>query len=355
MSVWQYIRFLLAPLALVYFAIIWLRNRLYQWKIFRSTEFDFPVISVGNLSVGGTGKTPHVEYLIKLLANHYSLATLSRGYRRKTSGYILASPQHHAEHLGDEPALIKKKYPQIAVAVAEDRVLAMPQLLTEAPATQVVLLDDAFQHRTVVPGLSILLTTFQKPFYNDYILPLGSLREYRSAYRRADFIVVTKCPLDLTNEQRQEFIENIKPQKGQHVVFSYLEYDSPYYILDGRQRLNWTAEQDVYLFTGIASSGVIEAYVKPKVNRLFTKHYSDHHYFDKFDIEHITDAFNNIESQNKILLTTEKDVTRLFVHSERIVKRKLPIFVLPVKVAFFEQDKVFFDGEIMQYLQSVIK
>ncbi len=353
-SVWNLVKYVLAPFALIYFVVIWVRNKLYDIGLFRTITFDLPVIAVGNLSVGGTGKTPHIEYLIRLLQPHYKLATLSRGYKRKTSGYLLARPEHHADHLGDEPSLLFKKYPGVAVAVAEDRTLAMPQLLTDRPGTQVTLLDDAFQRRDIGASMTILLTTYHEPYYNDRILPIGSLREYRSAAKRADIIVVTKCPPNLSNTKRKEMEAAIDPGPHQKVLFSYLQYAAPYHIAHPATKLMLEKDLNIYAFCGIANTTALEEYIRPQVQDLYVKKYPDHHYYDRYDLEFVIEAFKNLDRPKKVLLTTEKDVTRLFKHKEVVMQRSLPIFVLPVRVEFFPQDKAFFDREILDYLERVL-
>lgn len=189
-----FLKIILAPFTLLYQSITSIRNKLYDSGKWHSATFNLPVINVGNLNVGGSGKTPHIEYIIALLRSQYKIATLSRGYGRKTKGFLIASESSSVTEIGDEPAQIKDKFPDIIVSVGEDRLLAIPQLLRKYPDTDVILLDDAFQHRSVRPGLNILLTTFDKPFYEDHVLPLGRLRESPQGYKRADIIIVTKCP-----------------------------------------------------------------------------------------------------------------------------------------------------------------
>lgn len=320
----------------------------------KSVKFHFPVISVGNLSVGGTGKTPHIEYLIRNLASEYKLAVLSRGYKRKTSGYKLVRPMSTADETGDEASLIKSKYPFVNVAVAEARIYGIPQLLGDAPDTQVLLLDDAFQHRSVTPAINILLTRYNKPYTRDYILPMGSLREFRSSAQRADFIVVSKCPQTLTKEDRENFKTEISPNKNQLLLFSYLKYGRAYNLIDSSQKIALSEPDAVYLFTGIAQLDELMAYLKAESKEVFNIEYPDHHNFDTYDMSNIRTAFNNIERKNKVLLTTEKDVVRLIPHRRWIEENKLPIYVLPVEVDFFPEDKALLNRELNQYLEKVI-
>ncbi|MFY8021281.1 MAG: tetraacyldisaccharide 4'-kinase, partial [Bacteroidia bacterium] len=227
------LRFILFPLSILFYGIIKCRNFLYDSKIFGEHSFDIPTLSVGNLSFGGTGKTPHIEYLIRLLSPVAKPAVLSRGYRRKSTGYVFAQADTEAYLIGDEPKQIKSKFPLTPVAVSENRVLGIPNLLYDAPETNVVLLDDCFQHRAVKPGLNILLTEYRKPFYEDYLAPGGTLREYRSAYKRADLIVVSKSPENLKPNMKQEMIQKINPFPHQRVFFSYLQYGEIYHWKNG--------------------------------------------------------------------------------------------------------------------------
>lgn len=352
MSLLQNIKFILFPFALIYWLIIYIRNTLYDNDIFKSIEFDFPVICIGNLSFGGTGKTPHVEYLIRLLSNQFRVTILSRGYKRKSTGYLAVQANSDVEQVGDEPALIKKKYPHVGVAVSEDREMAVPQIISTIP-TDVIVLDDAFQHRSIRAGMSIVLTKYNKLFTRDYILPIGSLREYRGAYKRADFIIVSKCPKDLTKAQKQAIKEEINPQKGQLVFFSYIDYFPAYSITDHTDRLQANKELDILLFSGIASSSELKEFLEKSVRNLYSLDYHDHHDYDRVDMENITEAFNNIESPNKVLMTTEKDAVRLYKHRKWIIDKKLPIYVLPIKVEFFKEDKQLFDSEVVNYLERL--
>jgi tetraacyldisaccharide 4'-kinase len=349
------LRVMLFPFSLLYALIIGVRNLLYDNDFLKSASFDIPMIAIGNLSVGGTGKTPHIEYLIRLLSPHYRIAVLSRGYKRKTKGYRLIQPADDAMLAGDEPMLLKRKYPFAEVCVAENRMLAIPQLLGERPQTQIILLDDAFQHRSVKPSLSVLLTTFSHPYFNDFLLPAGRLREFPSAAARADFMVVTKCPPDLSAQQRKDFLEKIKPTKHQKVFFSYFSYGAVYNLMNPAEKMVLNKNMDVYIFCGIASTDELENYLQSTTRNYWLRDFADHHYYDRYDLENIATAFGSIESDNKILLTTEKDAARLFEHREWFVQKKLTIFALPVETQFFEEDKMIFEQEIMSYLGVVVK
>ncbi len=224
------VRILLLPFSLIYALIIWLRNRCYDWKMMPSTSFNLPVICVGNLAVGGTGKSPMVELLVKKLRARFAIAVLSRGYKRKTRGYALANEKSTALDIGDEPMQFHIKFPDIAVAVGEERIVAIPQLLHDRPDTRSIILDDAFQHRAVKAGLNILLTDYNNLFTRDWYLPTGDLRDQKSSYKRSDLIVVTKCQEDLSIDEARLIRAEIKPLPNQHLFFSAIRYGAPFHI-----------------------------------------------------------------------------------------------------------------------------
>lgn len=335
-------KILLAPLSALYGLGVSLRNWFYRRNLLRSVEFSLPVISVGNLSVGGAGKTPHIEYLIRSLDPYLNLATLSRGYRRKTRGFLRVQPHMNAEQSGDEPLQYKRKFPDVEVAVAEERALAIPQLVGACPDLQLILLDDAFQHRAVKPGLNILLTEYDRPFTRDYLLPSGRLREWRSAYVRADVIIVTKCPRDLDRADADKLRQEIDPLPHQRVFFSYYDYAAPYYLLDHRYRLQMSDELDVLLISAIANTDYLLDHLRREVGSVRSLDYADHHYFDRRDLGNLHRRFVEWESPRKAIVTTEKDATRLELHREFIREERLPIFVLPLAVRFhFGQGEAF--------------
>ncbi|HXH18075.1 MAG TPA: tetraacyldisaccharide 4'-kinase [Chitinophagales bacterium] len=347
------LRVLLFPFSLLYAAGIAIRNWLYAAGYLKSVEFDFPVICVGNLSLGGTGKTPHVEYLIRLLSEKFGIAVLSRGYQRKTSGYLPAHANSTADDVGDEPAMLARKYPHVAVAVCEDRALGVPQLLSSFAQADVVILDDGFQHRAVRAGLNIMLTDYDNLFTRDFLLPAGTLREFRSAYKRAEFIVVTKCPRNLSRQEKEKIRGEIAPAKNQLVFFSFLQYGQPYLFTDAGITLSLDKNYDVFLISGIASPENLKQHLRPLVKNLYPFDFSDHHFFSRSDMEKITEAFGNIESESKLLLTTEKDAVRLLSWRQWVIEKNLPIFVQPVSVEFFEDDKKVFDEEVTGWLEKL--
>lgn len=344
------VKILLAPLSLLYGLMMSLRDFFYRKGLLKSIEFNLPVISVGNLSVGGAGKTPHIEYLILLLRDYINLATLSRGYKRKTRGYVEVLSRMTAEEVGDEPLQFKRKFPEIMVTVSESRSFGIPQIVSDRPETQLVLLDDAFQHRSVKPGLNILLTEFSHPFTRDYLLPSGRLREWRSAYERADIIVVSKCPPEMDEAQRREMALEINPLSHQQLFFSYYRYHEPYYIFNGRYRAKLQPDWDVLLISAIARTEYLTDYLTGEVNTVHALEFEDHHYFTKSDMADLKRAFGELPSEKKIILTTEKDAMRMELHRQFLFEERLPIFVLPVQVQFHFDGSAHFDEAVKDFL-----
>src|SRR5829696_3032973 len=223
-------RILLLPFALLYGLIVIIRNWMYDRNILKSASFGLPLIGVGNLSVGGTGKSPMVEFLVMHLKGQFKVATLSRGYKRKTKGYALANENTTAIEIGDEPLQFYKKFPEVPIAIGEERIVAIPQLLHDHPQTEVVILDDAFQHRTIKAGFNIILTDYGNLFTRDFFLPTGDLRDAKSSYKRAEIIVVTKCRPDLSREEKEALIKEIAPAERQKIFFATISYGVPYHI-----------------------------------------------------------------------------------------------------------------------------
>lgn len=346
------IRLLLLPFSLLYGLVVTIRNYFYDKDIMSSTNFSLPVISVGNLSVGGSGKTPHIEYLIRLLKNHINIGTLSRGYKRKTSGYLQIFQQTKPKDSGDEPLQFKRKFPDIMVAVSESRDIGIISMVRDQPNLQTILLDDAFQHRAVNPHLNILLTEYNRPFYDDFYLPSGRLRESKSGYKRADIIVVTKCPELITPIEREEIIKKINPHQGQQVFFSKFKYAKPYYLFDPKYIFNINTEFQVLLLSAIANTDYLIQYLEPKVSEIVQMEFPDHYDFTPNDIGNMLTYFNRMHKQKKVIITTEKDAMRLNEHKEFLVKNNLPVFVLPIEVEFLENDASLFNKAIQDSLLS---
>ncbi len=345
-------KLLLAPFSLLYGIGVGLRNSLYHLGLLKGASFDIPTISVGNLTVGGAGKTPHVEYLILFLREYIKVGTLSRGYKRKTKGFLTVQPNHTANDVGDEPLQFKRKFRDVFVAVAEDRTFAIPNMLMEDPHLQVVLLDDAFQHLAVNPGLNILLTEYDYPFTRDYLLPSGRLREWPSAYTRADIIIVSKCPDQVSEEEKVALIKEIGLKPKQRIYFSYYTYQDPYYLMNGQQRITLDDSWDVLLVCAIARSEYLIQYLKANANTVIVKEFSDHHLFTKQEVGNVKGIFEDMEGRKKIILTTEKDAVRLDLHREFLIQHQLPVFVLPAQVAFHFDDEERFRQDIIQFMMN---
>lgn len=311
------LRKLLFPFSVLYGLVTLIRNRCYDVGIFTSHKFDIPIISVGNLSVGGTGKTPHIEYLIRLLQSSKKVAVLSRGYKRKTKGFILAKKGITVADIGDEPFQYYSKFKDIIVAVDEKRVNGIKQLLKLPNPPDVILLDDAYQHRSVKPGLSIVLTPFNELFIDDFVLPAGNLREFKIGYKRADFIIITKCPEELNDVQQQIIIQKIRPFKHQEVFFSQITYQNKLQGFDNKIDVQDLNNFEVLLITGIANPApLIEFLEKLNISITHLK-YPDHHNFTKNDLDKINKTYSDLTSEKKLILTTEKDYVRIFAALEK--------------------------------------
>lgn len=341
---------LLYPLSFLYGGIVWLRNKLYDGGVLSSVSFSIPVICVGNLSTGGTGKTPHIEYLIRLLQYRYKTATMSRGYKRRTRGFFLAGPGTDASQIGDEPMQFFQKFPEVSVSVCEDRMTGIPYLLRKVPDTDVILLDDAFQHRSVKPGLNILITDFNKPFYKDYVLPFGSLREGRKAYHRADIIIVSKCPLNLEQKVQQDMIGRIKPLSHQKVYFSGIGYHRMFDFFTGELYTPANSTHMV-LVSGIAKPEPMLEHLRTLAAGVHLLRYPDHHYFTQNNLEEIKQTYANWDTPDKIIVTTEKDAMRLAMHNDTLAAWNVRIVVAPIVITFLK-DAALFDQDIIQYIEA---
>ena len=342
-------RYLLLPLSIVYGAIVWFRNFLFDKNILKSSSFNFPLICVGNLALGGTGKTPMVEYLAGLLKDEYQTATLSRGYKRKTAGFAIANEFTTALEIGDEPMQIHSKFPGITVAVGEERLVAIPQLLHEKPGTQAIILDDAFQHRSVRAGMNILLTEYKDLYTRDFMLPAGDLRDVRVSSKRAHIIVITKCDPDLQEQEKQHIIEEIGPLSGQTVYFTTLIYGSPYHLFTGK-KICIKAGMDTLLLCGIANPRPLKEFLNKKVNTYDMLRYNDHHIFDMDDLDEIRKQFGKIPSPSKIIITTEKDAVRLHKFENEL--KDFPIYVIPIEHSFMFSEGEKFNNSIKEFVNG---
>lgn len=342
-------RIFLFPFALLYWLVIAIRNWLYNKKILRSASFAFPLICIGNLSVGGTGKSPMVEYLVRLLKNEFKVATLSRGYKRRTKGYALANKESTALEIGDEPMQFYIKFPDVPVAVGEERMDAIPQLLHDRPGTEAIILDDAFQHRAIKAGLNILLTEYGNLFTRDFYLPTGDLRDLKSEYKRAEIMVVTKCKPDLTVHEKQKVIEEINPQPGQSIFFASIEYGQPYHIFN-HTGFSLTENTEVLLVSGIANPKPLKSLLEKHSKTYYMLQYADHRIFTIDDLKEIRKRFASMEAVNKIILTTEKDAVRLVKFKMEIAD--WPLYVIPVRHHFLYGEGDRFNQLIINFIRN---
>jgi len=351
------LRMLLLVFALPYGLVIRFRNLLFNIGILKSHKFKVPVISVGNLAVGGTGKTPHIEYLISALAKDFKVAVLSRGYMRKTSGFHIASPDSTSREIGDEPAQVKRKFPEIIVAVDADRLRGINLLMEACPDIDVILLDDAFQHRYVDPGVSIMLSDYSKPFHKDFLLPAGRLREHRYNSRRADIILITRSPLDISAIDRRIMVEDIAIRSNQNLYFTSITYKEPYPLFeDGAEPLCLSeimeTKRNILLLTGIADPSQIYKYLSIYAEKIIHLSYSDHHYYSEKDLRKIVDEFNRMPEGKTCIITTEKDAERLKELQTIASLPKESTFVLPIGTTFLNNDAEEFNNFISNYVRK---
>ncbi|RFZ85896.1 tetraacyldisaccharide 4'-kinase [Mucilaginibacter terrenus] len=345
----KYLRWLLLPFSLLYGVAVVVRNWCYDAGFFKSREFDMPVISVGNLDVGGAGKSPMTEYLVRLLKSSCRTATLSRGYGRKTTGFVLADSGSSPGNIGDEPAQFKQKFPDVTVAVCEERATGIDKLKADH---DVIILDDAFQHRSVKPGFSILLFDYNKLFDPHFLLPAGNLREPFSGKWRADMFVISKCPSHLTQEEKTRCYYRVAPHHGQPLFFSAINY-LPLQDIHGNA-IQDTIDVDttVFLLTGIANPIPLYTHLKTFTQHIIHHNYADHHQFTLKNIAKLANTFNACPSQKKVIITTEKDAQRLGVRDLAPAIAKLPISVLPIGVEFLDNSGHEFDKLILNYVRE---
>ncbi len=341
-------RVFLYPLSLIYSFVLYIRHRLFDINLLRSKSFDIPIICVGNLSFGGTGKTPHTEYLIRLLSKSMKVAVLSRGYGRSTKGFVLAHEGVTHEEIGDEPLQYFTKFPDIIVAVDENRVEGVRRLMGMDIKPDVILLDDAFQHRRIKPGYNILLTDYHSLYSKDHLTPVGNLRDIKSEARRANVIIVTKCPVVIDPYTKRNIIESLKPKPYQKVLFSHISFDDLEPLNETAKAKDLAQCRSIFMFCGIANPYPLEDYLKRKTNTLSTIIFNDHHSFTKENINAILEGFNNVIGKNKIAVTTEKDAMRL-TNSLNLFEN-IPLFSIPIKVRFHEDDGDIFNKEIIDYV-----
>lgn len=346
------LKYILRPFASLYGFIMMVRRFLYNKNIFKRHTFDLPIILVGNISVGGTGKTPHVEYIIRLLTDNYRVGCISRGYKRKSKGFIRASGEENATIIGDEPAQYKTKFKDlIDVVVCEDRVAGIEQILKFNTKPDVIIMDDGYQHLPVKAGLSILLTDFYHPYTKDYPMPSGRLREFKSAANEADIIVVTKCPTVVSPLEIKNIKEELKLKDHQSLMFSQLKYHDWVPLTDVAKSKGFCAKTtQILLVSGIADSYPFYEYARSKCFELKELKFGDHQAFSPQDIQTIKHEYDEMLSSNKIILTTEKDAMRLSCVDDQKELNLLPIFYVPINVIFQEPYGKMFNEKIFDYV-----
>ena len=346
-------RVLLLPFALIYGWIVSIRNWMYDKNYLHSVRFNVPLICVGNLSLGGTGKSPMVEHLLSILSEEYKIGTLSRGYKRKTKGYALADQNTTALEIGDEPMQFHIKFPHVSVAVGERRIEAIPQLIQDVPKIQAIILDDAFQHREIVADFNILLTEYDNLYCDDFFIPTGDLRDHRDAAKRAAIIIVTKCPDNLSAIERDEIIEKIYPEQHQSVFFTTIQYETPYHIYNPADQWILTLRDEVLLVCGIANPLPLKNYIHEHTHTYYQISYSDHHIFSIEDLQEMKEKFDQINSKSKLILTTEKDAVRLVKYTQEL--NNIPLYVLPIKPKFLFDSERNFNELVLNYVAQFYK
>nr|WP_294941596.1 tetraacyldisaccharide 4'-kinase [uncultured Mucilaginibacter sp.] len=345
----KYLRWLLLPFSILYGLVVVLRNWFYDAELFKSQEFDLPVISVGNLEVGGAGKSPMTEYLVRLLKTDFILATLSRGYGRNTKGFLTASATSTATEIGDEPAQFKHKFPDVTVAVCEDRVAGIEQLKT---SHNLIVLDDAYQHRAVKPGFSILLFDYNKLPDPHFVLPAGNLREPFSGKWRADMMVITKCPPTLSEEEKTKCYYRVNPKSWQPLFFTSIDY-LPLQDMQGHAvGYKVDADTTVFLLTGIANAAPLANHIKTATANIIHHNYPDHHQFTLKNIAKLAAEFSACKAQKKVIITTEKDAQRLGVHELMAGVSRLFVLVIPIGIRFLSGTQESFDKLVTDYVRK---
>lgn len=347
-----FLRLLLAPIAILYGLVIYFRNVFYALGVLTRSKFDIPIICVGNLSAGGTGKTPHIEWIISKLLPQYQLAILSRGYKRKTTGYLFATSNHTPEEIGDEPFQLAAKYKQVAVGVSENRVLGVPQLLADAPATDVVLMDDGFQHLPIKAGFNVLLTDYNRLYSDDFLMPYGTLREFRSGASRAECIVVTKCKPDLSLGEAQQIKTKLNPKPNQVVFFTSIDYLPLKPVYPDQSFNPQFPYSKAIAFSGIAKHQLFENQIK--LQYTLEKHliFADHQTYSNQEIEAIIHMHQQCEEA--IIITTEKDSVKLHKPEFKNRLKSLPLFYLPVTVNFLFNEEAQFLSILKGYIEPTL-
>ena len=347
----------LYPISLLYGLITSIRNFLYDTGILSSVEFPFPVICVGNITVGGTGKTPHTEYIAELLKENFKVATLSRGYKRKTLDFRIATSSSLVSEIGDEPMQIFRNFPDVLVTVDRNRVQGVKRILREYPEIEVIILDDGFQHRQITPGFSILLSDFERLIIRDHKLPYGNLRESKGNLRRADMILITKSPENISPIQRRLLVKEINKSPYQNLYFTTFTYKLPEPVFENPRIVTQPVFSEhtgcgIVLITGIANPQPLKEYLLKSYNEIIHLSYPDHHNFNESDLIAISSAYFNLKSENRYLFTTEKDAVRLREFTNIAEPIKSAFFYIPIGIHFLNEDKDEFDNLIIDYVRK---
>ncbi|MGA2406852.1 MAG: tetraacyldisaccharide 4'-kinase [Bacteroidales bacterium] len=347
----------LYPVSLLYGLITGIRNFLYNAGVLPSVEFPFPVICVGNITVGGTGKTPHTEYIAGLLRENFKVAILSRGYKRKTRDFRIASSSSLVRHVGDEPMQIYRKFPDILVTVDRNRVRGVKRILKENPETDVIILDDGFQHRSITPGFSILLSDFERLIVRDHMLPYGNLRENKGNMRRADIILITKSPENLSPIQRRLIVKEVDKAHYQNLYFTSLKYKPPHPVFescDPEESVlsECAARCGIVLITGIANPQPLKEYLQKSYDEIIHLSFPDHHNFEDDDLVSISSAYKNLKSTTRYLFTTEKDAVKLREFTNIAEPIRSAFFYIPIGIHFLNEDQDEFDNLIVDYVRK---
>ncbi|MDO5572286.1 MAG: tetraacyldisaccharide 4'-kinase [Bacteroidales bacterium] len=337
------------PLSILYGMGVYFRNKLFDFGILKEESFPIPIINVGNITVGGTGKTPHTEYIVDLLTKSgYKVGVLSRGYKRKSNGFQLAGGNSTASQIGDEPFQIFSKFPNIILAVDSDRVRGIKNMLSLATPPQVIVLDDAYQHRYVKPGLNILLTDYNRLFFEDLLLPAGRLREQSSAKKRADIIVVTKC-INPRKEEKEYIKKSINPTNNQSLFYTGFEYGELTPIKDGNNHKP-TNDCQILIISGIAMPETFENEIKNNFTVADKINYPDHHDYDNATFEEIKYKFKNLKNKEKAIIVTEKDAVKIKENYDINDAIMDNIYYLPLQIKILDNQTAFFNQKITDYV-----
>ncbi|MFA6401438.1 MAG: tetraacyldisaccharide 4'-kinase [Salinivirgaceae bacterium] len=349
-------RWYLIPVSIIFRFIVFLRNKLFDWGLLKSKSYPLPIISIGNITVGGTGKTPHAEYLLNWLEQNYRIVLLSRGYKRKTKGFFEVQTESSVAQAGDEPLQIKQKFPAIRVVVDEKRVHAIDTLINDPNPPELIVLDDAFQHRYVNPGLKILLIDYQRPINHDYMLPAGNLREPARNLKRADIIIVTKCSLPMLLFEFKKLSEEMKMTPNQELFFTSVAYGDvkPVFENNSIPDIPFLTNSEVLVVTGIANPIPFYNRIEEMGAKLHTMAFPDHHSFTETDCQQLTALFEKIPGKINCIITTEKDAMRMRSADVAPFFKKLPIYYIPITIKFLNEGEEKFRNRIMRYLKENI-